>query len=176
MIVNRSLLISAAALLLLNLSSAYAAEEDTVQAAIPWEAEGRVFQVDTNTAMFLGAIKGIMYVESSRGEMHEGFVMCPFIQTHNLETGVTDGTAYCEISASPENVVYAEMSCQGEAGECTGTFTLVDGVGDFAGISGEGALRIRSPMRALISDMANGAELGVASGLALIKDLKISIP
>ncbi len=59
MTVKRSYLMAAVvALLLLNLSPVYAAEQDTVQAIIPWEAAGRVFQVDTSTIMFLGAFTG----------------------------------------------------------------------------------------------------------------------
>ncbi len=176
MTVKRSYLISAVALLLLNGSPVYTAEQDTLQAIIPWEAEGRVFQVDTSTIMFLGAVKGVMYVESSRGEMHEAFVMCPLSQKLFLETGTTEGVAHCEISASPENVAYAELSCSGEVGSCQGTFTLIDGEGKFAGISGTGTLRVRSPMHALIADMAAGAVLRVASGLMVVKDLKYRIP
>ena len=176
MTVMRSYLISTAVLLLLNILPVYAAEQGTVQAIIPWEAEGRVFQVDTSTIMFLGAVKGVMYVESSRGEMHEAFVMCPLIQKLFLETGKTEGVAHCEISASPENIAYAEISCSGEVGNCQGTFTLIGGEGKFAGISGTGTLRVRSPMHALIADMAAGAVLRVASGLMVVKDLKYRIP
>jgi hypothetical protein len=176
MTVKRSYLISATALLLLNFLPVHAAEQDTVQAIIPWEADGRVFQVDTSTLMFLGAFTGIMYIESSQGEMHEAFVMCPIIQTLNLEMGSSEAVGHCEISASPENVAYAELSCNGEVGSCQGTFTLIDGEGKFAGISGEGALRVRSPMRVLITGMAAGANLRVASGLAVIRDLKYRIP
>jgi hypothetical protein len=176
MIVKRSFLISAMPLLLLIFSPVHAAEQDTVQAIIPWEAEGRVFQVDTGTMMFLGAVKGVMYVESSRGEMHEAFVMCPIIQKFTLETGRTEAVAHCEISASGEDVAYAELSCNGEVGACEGTFTLIDGEGRFAGISGAGTLRVRSPMRALIADMAAGAVLRVASGLVIVKDLEYRIP
>ena len=57
--------------------SVQAAEQDTVQGYIPWEAEGQVYQIDTNTLLFLGSLEGILYVESSEGEMHEGFIMCP---------------------------------------------------------------------------------------------------
>ena len=90
MTVKRFFLISAVALLLLNIAPVYAAEQDTLQAIIPWEAEGRVFRVDTSTMMFLGAVTGVMYVESSRGEMHEAFVMCPLVQKLVLETGKTE--------------------------------------------------------------------------------------
>ena len=174
-VVKRSYLISAAAMLL-NVSAIHAAEQDIVQAIIPWEAEGRVFQVDTGTMMFLGAIRGVMYIESSRGEMHEAFVMCPLIQNLFRETGETDAVAHCEISASPENVAYAELSCSGEVGNCEGTFTLVDGEGQFAGISGTGSLRVRSPMHALIADLAADSILRVSSGLAVVRDLNYRIP
>lgn len=166
----------AVALSLLAVSPVYAAEQDTLQVIIPWEAEGRVFQADTSTIMFLGAVKGVMYVESSHGEMHEAFVMCPLIQKLSLETATTEGVAHCEITASSENVAYAEITCGGEVGNCNGTFTLIDGEGKFAGISGTGALRIRSPMHALISDMAAGAVIRVSSGLMVVKDLDYRIP
>lgn len=168
--------ISAAAILLSILLPVRAAENDTVQAIIPWEASGRVFQVDTSTMLFLGAFTGVMYIESSQGEMHEAFVMCPIMQKVSLETSNSEVVGHCEISASPENVAYAELTCNGEVGSCNGTFTLTDGEGKFAGISGAGSLRVRSPMRALITDVAAGTELRVASGLAVIKDLEYSIP
>ena len=176
MIVNRSCLMSAAALLLLNILPVHAAEQDTVQAIIPWEADGRVFQVNTNTIVFLGAFTGVMYIESSLGEMHEAFVMCPINQTFDLDSGNSEAVGSCEISASSEDVAYAELTCKGEVGSCQGTFTLVGGEGKFTDISGKGTLRVRSPMRALITGMAAGANLRVASGLAVIKDLQYRIP
>ena len=176
MTIERRGLISAAALLLLMLSPVRAAEKDTVQAIIPWDAEGRVFQVDTNTLMFVGAVKGVMYIESSSGEMHEAFVMCPIIQKFLRDTGKTDAVAHCEISASGENVAYAELTCKGDVGACKGKFKLIDGEGEFAGISGSGALRVRSPLRSLVEDMAAGAEIYVKSGVAVVDDLKYRIP
>lgn len=176
MIVQRALLASVATFLVLSFSPAQAAEKDTVQAIIPWEAEGRVFQVDTQTMMFLGAFTGIMYIESSQGELHEAFIMCPITQKLNVDDRSTEAVGHCEISASPNDVAYAEISCTGEVGSCAGTFTLTDGEGRFSGISGEGALRVRSPMRELITDMAAGANLRVASGLAVIKDLQYRTP
>lgn len=160
------------------LSGAYAAEQDTVQGYIPWEAEGQVFQVDTKTLLFLGSLEGVLYIESSDGEMHEGFVMCPIIQTMNLTDGGTNATGHCEITAGPEDVFYARMECNGELqGEgCSGKFILVDGHGIFEGLSGEGELTVRSPMRMLITDMAAGATLQVGAGLAIIRDLKYRIP
>jgi len=176
MTVKRSYLMSALTLLLLNLSPAQAAEQDTVQAVIPWEAEGRVFQVDTRTLLFLGALEGVMYIESSRGDMNEAFVMCPIMQEMNIDTGATEAVGHCEITASGEDVVFAELTCKGEVGGCEGTFTLTDGEGKFAGISGAGQIRVRSPIRALVADLAAGTVLRVGSGLIVVKDLNYRIP
>ena len=169
-------LLPLAAILGLALQPAHAANEGTVQAAIPWEGEGRVFQIDTKRLQFLGALEGIMYVENSKGEMHEGFVQCPIVQILDLETGTTEAVGNCEITAGPLDVVYAQMSCKGRVGDCTGKFVLVDGEGKFAGISGEGSLRVRSPLHALAGNLGSGSLLRVASGLAIIKDLHFSTP
>ena len=153
-----------------------AAEQDTVQAVIPWEAEGRVFQIGADKQQFLGALDGILYVESSEGDIHEAFVMCPVVQNLDEETGESEATAHCEIIASGEDVAYAKMTCKGTAGDCEGKFTLTGGVGEFAGISGEGSLRVRSPIGVLITDVAAGTELSIGAGLAIIKDLEYRIP
>ena len=86
MMIKKIWVMSVAALLLSMLLPVRAAENDTVQAIIPWEASGRVFQADTSTMLFLGAFTGVMYIESSQGEMHEAFVMCPIRQKVNLKT------------------------------------------------------------------------------------------
>lgn len=173
---RKGYLAAATALLLLNISLVHAAEQDTIQAIIPWDAEGRIFQVDTGTMMFLGAMHGVMYVQSSRGEIHEAFVMCPVTQTLDIDSGDTEAFAHCEITASADDVAYAELSCNGKVGDCNGTFTLVDGEGEFAGISGSGSLRVRSPLNALISGVAAGADIRIGSGLAVVKDLEYRIP
>jgi len=176
MTVKQIFLVPMVAILLLAIPPAYAAKQDTVQAIIPWEGEGRVFQADTNTIMFLGSLKGVMYIENSAGEMHEALVVCPIVQEISLETGATNASGRCEIIVSADSVAYAKLSCVGKSGRCAGTFTLTDGEGEFTGITGSGTLSVRSPIRVLIADMPSGALLRVASGLMVIKDLKYSIP
>ena len=169
-------LAAAAVLVLLSFLPVHAAENDTIQAIIPWEAEGRVFKVDTETMLFLGAMHGVIYVQSSRGEINEGFVMCPVTQKLDLESGKTEATGQCEITASADDIAYAELACEGEIGDCSGTFTLVDGAGKFAGISGSGKLRVRSPIQALLGGVAAGADVRVGSGIAVIRDLEYRVP
>ena len=169
-------LLPLAAILLLAAMPLKAADQGTVQAVIPWEGEGRVFQIDSRRVQFLGALKGVMYVENSKGEMHEGFVQCPIVQMMDLETGATEAFGHCEITAGPEDVVYAQMSCKGKVGDCAGKFILIDGEGKFAGISGQGDLRVRSPLHALAGGLGSGDLVRVAAGIAIIKDLKFSTP
>ncbi len=178
MIVKRIFLAPLMAILLSIATSAQAAEKGTVQASIPWDGEGSVYQVNPTTIVFMGALRGIMYVESATGEMNEGFVVCPVMQQLDLESGNTEALGHCEITASPEDVLYAKMTCKGKigGGGCGGSFELTDGEGKFKGISGSGKLRIRSPMQAIASDLASGATVRVATGLAQIKDLNYSIP
>ena len=176
MTVKHFTLLPLLAILLLAVSPARSAEQGTVQAIIPWEGEGRVFQIDSRRLQFLGSLEGVMYLENNKGEMNEAFVQCPIMQILDLESGVTEALGHCEITISPEDVVYAQMSCKGQVGVCKGKFILIDGEGRFNGISGQGEISVRSPIRALVADLGSGALLRVGSGLATIKDLKFSTP
>lgn len=176
MTIKRIYLLPMVAVLLMTLSPVRAGEQGTIQAAIPWDGEGQVYRVNTDTLLFLGALKGVMYVENSKGELHEGFVVCPIMQEIDLKTRSTQARGNCEITASADDVVYATLTCKGKAGQCEGEFTLTSGEGKFTGVSGSGSLRVRSPMRALIGTMGSGSLLRVASGLATIDDLKYRIP
>ncbi len=123
--------------------------------------------------MFLGSLKGVMYIENAEGEMHEGLVVCPIVQELNLETGSTEASGRCEITTGPDSVAYAKLSCKGKPGECAGEFTLVDGEGEFAGITGSGKLSVRSPIRTIIADLPTGA--CAARGLRPGRDQKSEI-
>lgn len=160
------------------LATAEAAEEGTVEATIPWDGEGKIYKANTTTLLFLGSLKGIMYVESASGDMNEAIVVCPIMQQLDMENGKTFALGHCEIATSPENVVYARMACEGKlgGGACEGEFELTDGEGRFAGISGSGRLRVRSPLRRVVADLASGTVIRVATGLATISELNYSIP
>jgi hypothetical protein len=176
MIAKYVFMASLAAICTLAVLPTQAAESGTVQVIIPWDGEGRVYRVAPTRIKFLGEIEGIMYIESSSGEMHEAFVSCPITQELDLENGTTTAEGECEITASSETVLFASLTCKGEVGNCRGDFKLTGGLGNFAGISGAGALQVRSPIRALAADLGSGAVLRIASGLAVINDLKYKIP
>ena len=178
MTAKRLITLPLVAVLLLVLSPVRAAEEGTVQAILPWDGEGRIFQIDTNRLQFLGELEGIMYAENHEGKLNEAYVQCPIVQILDLEAGKTEAVGHCEITVGPEDVVYARMDCEGVpgGGGCTGSFKLIDGEGRFAGVTGEGSLRVRSPLRAIAGGLGSGDLVRVATGLAVITDLKFKIP
>ena len=116
MTLKRFFLLPLLAISPLVFAPAQAAEEGTVQASIPWDGEGKIYQVNTTTIAFLGSLKGIIYVESATGEMNEGFVVCPVMQQLDLESKLTQAVGHCEITASPDDVLYAKMTCEGKLG------------------------------------------------------------
>ncbi len=152
------------------------AESRTISAVVPWQGQGQIFPVGTDKLRFLGALEGIMYVESAEGGMDEAFVRCPIVQDIDVTDQSTSASGDCMIIVSTEDSVFAEMTCEGSAGLCIGEFVLKGGTGRFAGISGSGKMRVRSPVHALIADLSDGTVLHVASGILQMPELKISLP
>lgn len=161
--------------LLTTLASSAQAEQKSLEAIITWDGEGRVYQIADQTMQFLGSFEGIIYVKTHEGELNEGFVSCPANQTLNLKTGKTRGSGHCMITASPNDTVYAEWSCNGVVGKCEGDFKLTGGTGKFKGVKGSSKMLVRSPLRALIADMPNNSLLRVGSGIAILPKLKYTL-
>jgi hypothetical protein len=46
------------------------AASSTVSAIIPWQGQGQIFPIGTDKLRFLGAIEGIMYVETADGDKY----------------------------------------------------------------------------------------------------------
>lgn len=157
-------------------STAVHAEQQTLKAMIPWDGEGRVFQVNTGTMLFLGALEGIIYVETSTGKLDEGFVRCPVKQEVDQSTRATVGSGHCMITASGGDTVFAQWTCTGKVGICRGDFKITGGTGEFEGITGSSDLVIRSPLRSLVTNMSSGSVLRVASGIAVLPELQYEIP
>ena len=176
MTIRKICLFSLAACCLLLGPSANAADEGTVHVTIPWDGDGQVYRDSPTSVVYIGAIKGIMYIESSEGDMHEAFVVCPIMQEVDLKSGDTNAVGRCEITAAPDKVAFASFSCKGRIGECEGDFKLVGGEEKYRGISGSGKLKVRSPIHALAADLGTGDVLRVASGLAVIRELHYKIP
>lgn len=152
------------------------ADTSTISATISWQGQGRLYPVGIDKLRFLGALEGIMYVETSEGAMNEAFVRCPIVQDIDATDRSTSATGNCVINVSPEVTVFAEMTCNGFAGICSGEFTLTGGTGRFTGVSGSGRLTVRSPVHAMAADVTDGTVIHAAAGLLQIPSLKVTLP
>ena len=152
------------------------AASSTISAVIPWQGQGQIFPVATDKLRFLGSIEGIMYVETAEGDMDEAFVRCPIVQDIDVTDGSTSASGNCVIVVSTEDAVFAEINCKGIAGLCSGEFKLTGGTGRFVGISGSGAMTVRSPVHALAADLSDGTVVHVAAGILQMPKLKYSLP
>ena len=157
-------------------STAAFAETRTISAIIPWHGQGQLFPVATGKLQFLGALEGIMYVETAEGDMNEAFVRCPIVQDINGADKTTSATGKCVITVSPDDAVFADITCEGVAGSCKGDFKLTGGIGRFAGVSGSGKMTVRSPVHARAADLSDGTVIHDAAGLLQIPELKVRMP
>ncbi|MCU7959401.1 MAG: hypothetical protein KZQ58_05260 [gamma proteobacterium symbiont of Bathyaustriella thionipta] len=154
-----------------------AAESTTAaKALIPWDAEGRVYRISVDTVLFQGDLEGILYLQTSQGEFDEGFVRCPAAQELNTKTGNTHASGNCMITVDGGDTAFAEWTCHGKIGHCKGQFKLTGGSGRLEGLTGSSSFMIRSPMRLLAIDKPSDSAISISSGLAILPDLKYSIP
>ena len=156
MIKSRKALLAMAALPTSSGSTTAIAETRTISAIVPWQGQGQLFPIAVDKLQFLGALEGIMYVETADGDMNEAFVRCPIVQYVDGADRSTSARGNCVITVSPEDAVFAEMSCEGVAGLCSGDIKLTGGTGRFEGVSGSGKLTVRSPVHALAADLSDG--------------------
>jgi len=173
---TRSVSFTTAILILCGWTGTAHAESNTISAVIPWQGQGQIFPVDIGKLRFLGALEGIMYVESAEGDMNEAFVRCPIVQDIDAADQSTSATGNCEIIVSPEDTVFAEINCEGIAGRCSGVFKLTGGTGRFAGVSGSGQMTVRSPIHALAANLTEGTLIHAAAGILQIPKLAVNLP
>jgi hypothetical protein len=152
------------------------ADTNTVSAVIPWQGQGQIFPIGADKLRFQGSIEGIMYIESAEGELDEAFVQCPIVQNIDMSSQSISSTGNCTIVVSTDDAVFAELVCEGLRGFCRGELVLTGGTGRFSGISGSGAMTVRSPVHALVADLSDGAVLNIASGILLIPALTFNLP
>ena len=169
---SRSLLLAAA----LGVTGTAYSQTKTVKAIIPWDAVGHAFNVRPHTVMFQGSLKGVIYVETAEGQFNEGFVVCPITQFVDLNAHTTSAQGYCEIVGDGGDVVYAEFQCDGQVGSCDGVFDLKGGSGRFEGITGSSKLIVRSPIHAVMGEVASDSVIRVSSGLAILPDVTYTLP
>jgi hypothetical protein len=155
---------------------ASAEEEATVKAFSAWQGRGEVFETGRTEATFIGALNGMMYIETENGPLASGHLSCPAIVEINLEDGSQTGTGRCTITAEDGARAYAEVTCAGyHLIGCDGEFKLTGGTGRFDGITGGGPITIRSDLRNLARS-GEGTIKEDAAGIMYWRELHYRIP
>ena len=167
----------AMALLAAGLSGpAAAGEEATVQVFAPWRGQGSTIKTGEQQATFVGALSGVMYVQTEKGPIQTGTMVCPGSITIGLEDATQRGTGRCTITAKDGAEIYADIACTGiYLVGCTGDLKLTGGTGRFKGISGGGPMTIRSEFRKLTAVSADVAG-DQGTGILFVRELRYKLP
>jgi hypothetical protein len=127
------------------LCPASAGEDATIKAFAAWQGNGQLFATGPKELTFVGALSGTVYVETERGPLESGRLVCPAMVRINVEDGSQIGNGRCTITAKDGAQVFADVSCTGiHLIGCDGQFTLTAGTKRFEGISGGGPVTLRS--------------------------------
>jgi hypothetical protein len=134
--------------------AARAEDEQSIKAFAAWQGRGQMFETGPDRVTFVGSFTGMIFVETDKGPLDAGFMVCPAILDVNVKDGTQEGKGRCTISAKDGSRAYAEMSCKGvHLVGCDGQFTFTGGTDRFEGLTGGGPITIRSGLQ----DAALGA-------------------
>lgn len=125
-----------------------AEEETSVRAFSAWQGRGQIFETGPDQATFVGAFSGMIFIETQKGPLDAGYMVCPAILTLNLKDGSQEAKGRCTITGKEGARVYANIECKGvHMVGCDGTFTFTGGTERFEGITGGGPVTVRSGMQ-----------------------------
>jgi hypothetical protein len=125
--------------------SARAQDEQSIKAFAALQGRGQIFETGPDRATFVGSFTGMIFVETDKGPLDAGYMVCPAILDVNIKDGTQEGKGRCTISAKDGSRAYADISCKGvHMVGCNGDFTFTGGTDRFAGLTGGGPITIRS--------------------------------
>ncbi len=164
------------ALAVVGLMGVAQAEEGTVKAMAAWEGQGFAFPVGNDQAYMVGVYAGVMFVDDGKGPLNAAAIVCPGTTEGNLAKGTKTGEGRCIITDQDGDRVFARFTCSGDLEGCRGPFTIVDGTGKFAGITGEGELISRIQARQLTTYTGADTVQQQGVGVAVWPALHYNIP
>jgi hypothetical protein len=122
-----------------------AGTEETLKAFAAWQGRGQLFETGPLRATFVGSFSGMVFVDTEKGPLDAGFMVCPAIIDINLADGTQEAKGRCTITGKDGGRVYADVACKGvHMVGCNGDFKFTGGTDRFEGITGGGPVTIRS--------------------------------
>ncbi len=155
-----------------------AAEEQTINAHAAYASEGKIYLTGKNRGTFVGALVGELYIESDKGPLHAGRIVCPGMMALDLRNGKQAGSGRCTITARDGAQFFAVWSCRGVLMVgCKGKMMLTGGTGRAAGVSGSGPVIVRSTAGILTkASSVDGAIERFGSGMLVLRGFKFKRP
>ena len=153
-----------------------AGEDTTVKAFAAWQGQGETFRTGSAEATFIGALNGVIYVETENGPVAAGHMTCPAIIEIGLEDATQRGQGRCTITAQDGAQIFAKIACVGVyLVGCNGDLELTGGSARFSGISGGGRVTIRSDTR-LIAPLSGDTAREAGTGSLYVAALHYKLP
>ena len=129
-------------------AAARAEDEQSIKAFAAWQGRGQIFETGPNRQTFVGSFTGMIFVETDKGPLDAGYMVCPAFLDVNVTDGTQEGKGRCTISAKDGSRAYADISCKGvHLVGCDGQFTFTGGTDRFEGLTGGGPIIIRSGLQ-----------------------------
>lgn len=158
-------LAGAALLSAMAVAPAAAADKGEFEAIAVWRGSATAVQASNDTAVAVGVVEGIMFIQGNKGFLHMAKMTCPLMMKMDAKLK-QKGTGTCLMIGESGDRAFAEWTCEGEASVgCKGVIKLVGGTGKLKGIVGEGPFVFRSSMHR-ISPEDDGVTQDDAMGIA----------
>lgn len=155
---------------------AAAAQDETVNAFVAWQAGGQAMRTGADETTFIATIMGTVYIMTDEGPVDAGQMICPMLLHINGKDRSQSATGSCAITARDGAQVFADLKCTGVfLVGCSGDFTVTGGTTHFAGISGGGRFTMRSNTRQMVGATDKTVN-ATASGIMFWPALHYKIP
>jgi hypothetical protein len=147
-------------------STASAGEKQTIDAFSVWQGQGDVYKTGAESATFVGAISGLLFVETEQGPADAGRILCPATMELSLKDGKQVGSGKCTIIAEDGARAYADWTCRGvHMVGCDGQLTLTGGTERFSGVVGGGPMTVRSSLQKVALKLSSDVVAEGAAGI-----------
>lgn len=162
----------------LCISSTAQAQEQTINGFSAWEGDGTVFETGPNSGTFVGAITGTLFIQTERGPAAAGHMICPALLEIDLQNATQVGAGKCTITSDDGTKVFAEWACRGvHLVGCDGEIKLTGGTGRMNGVTGSGALSVRTITQVAVTQVTTEGTMAEAGkGILILDNLTYSLP
>lgn len=157
--------------------SASAGEQQTFNAFSAWTGKGFTVQSGANEKTFVGTIGGRIYVETDKGPIDSGEMICPIKLRINMQSGSQEMNGRCTMAGNDGALLNIDLNCTGVyMVGCKGDSTVTGGgTGRFAGVTGGGPFTIRASQREAAPTSTAIVDQS-ASGIIFWRDFKYNAP